>query len=607
MSAERIRELWARALSGSDLSPAERQELLGALQGDERLRREFLDDVEMHGALRARVQSDQHREDFLRAVSIGVGATDREGGFLRKLETRIQKPKTTRRIFRGRRVGLGPALAAAGVLLAVAAAIVLFTSRPTPQNPIATPKPPPRVKDKALPPPAPQEKPEDPAPARAERERMERELAKREEERRQVVEDLKRAADAQEQMRLKDLEAEIEKIADDFRRKLRSVEKPVSEPAKPTQTPERPPEKERTQLAVANVEEVEGEAFVVGKNGKTPARKSMDILPGQGLETAGGQARVTLSFGDRTLLKVEAETHLSELRAEGGKRVFIEKGVVLADVVPQRKDQPMVFAGVVGEATVRGTTLRLLVDPDPKKGMRLDVEEGKVDLKRLADQKTVTVVSGHYAVAAVGVDLAPKRLPISEILLTARQARISGIEWNFPVDPKASTGRAFETRTTSMKGTFPPPQDYKESNCVTFEFNADADQDYSIWIRARTIAKEIAYKTRGTGDDAFVIEIPEATLGGDIGSRNATLLNSPQRAFYDGYCNAPGYSWIGGAENSPSNNMVAVTARFPRPGRQILRVYGVEPPVRIDAIWLSTTQKTRPEPGSFGPLNSGRK
>jgi hypothetical protein len=58
---------------------------------------------------------------------------------------------------------------------------------------------------------------------------------------------------------------------------------------------------------------------------------------------------------------------------------------------------------------VVGTTLRLYVDPDPKKGTRLEVEEGKVELKNLAG-KTVYVESGHYAVAGVGVELVTRKL-----------------------------------------------------------------------------------------------------------------------------------------------------------------------------------------------------
>jgi hypothetical protein len=48
------------------------------------------------------------------------------------------------------------------------------------------------------------------------------------------------------------------------------------------------------------------------------------------------------------------------------------------------------------------------VDPDPKKGTRLDVEEGKVELRNVS-QKSVSVESGRYVVAAAGVDFVARR------------------------------------------------------------------------------------------------------------------------------------------------------------------------------------------------------
>lgn len=102
-----------------------------------------------------------------------------------------------------------------------------------------------------------------------------------------------------------------------------------------------------------------------------------------------------------------------------------------------------------------------------------------------------------------------------------------------------------------------------------------------------------------------MVELPEATLRGEPGAL-AAQLHSPKRVFFDGYSNVDGYSWIAGPENSPKGT-VLVTASFPRAGRQILRIYGVEPPVRIDAIWLSTTQKTRPEASVSAPPGAGRR
>jgi hypothetical protein len=86
----------------------------------------------------------------------------------------------------------------------------------------------------------------------------------------------------------------------------------------------------------------------------------------------------------------------------------------------------------------------------------------------------------------------------------------------------------------------------------------------------------------------------------------------------NGYGHATGYWWIGGDADffDAQGNQVSPAAavgekhgdesptivRFTKPGPQILRLYAYEAPVRIDAIWLSTTQRTRPDPGSRGPM-----
>jgi hypothetical protein len=47
-----------------------------------------------------------------------------------------------------------------------------------------------------------------------------------------------------------------------------------------------------------------------------------------------------------------------------------------------------------------------------------------------------------------------------------------------------------------------------------------------------------------------------------------------------------------------------VTLRFNRPGPQFLRLYAAATVQRIDAIWLSATQKTRPDDKSTGPVTA---
>ncbi|HVR85149.1 MAG TPA: FecR domain-containing protein, partial [Planctomycetota bacterium] len=159
-----------------------------------------------------------------------------------------------------------------------------------------------------------------------------------------------------------------------------------------------------TQAALAKVEEVAGDAFVVTKDGKSPATVGVDLIAGQGLETGGGASRIVLRLTDKTRVDLGPDSVLAELKLDSGKRIALTRGTVRAVVAKQPKGEPLIFTTPHGQATVVGTTLRLYVDPDPKKGTRLEVEEGKVELKNLAG-KTVMVESGHYAVAAVGVEL----------------------------------------------------------------------------------------------------------------------------------------------------------------------------------------------------------
>jgi hypothetical protein len=46
---------------------------------------------------------------------------------------------------------------------------------------------------------------------------------------------------------------------------------------------------------------------------------------------------------------------------------------------------------------------------------------------------------------------------------------------------------------------------------------------------------------------------------------------------------------------------VPARLRYARPGTQTLRLYPIETPVRIEAIWLTATRKTRPDASMKGP------
>jgi len=265
------------------------------------------------------------------------------------------------------------------------------------------------------------------AQRRAAEDRLQQIERKREElSRRPALPDANPGDEDRRRKEIEELRSEKERIEREMREAVELARKvgapPQGEKPRGPQDPGevRPEAKtpaEGTRVGVAKVERVEGEAYVLAPTGKVAAKGGEILLPGQGLETSGAESWAVLVYPDGTRIEVGGDTDLRELRADGGKRIYVAKGAVRAEVAKQPAGQPMVFATPHGEATVLGTTLRIVVESDPKKGTRLEVEKGKVQLKTLAG-KTALVESGHFAVAATGVELAARRILRDALFVT---------------------------------------------------------------------------------------------------------------------------------------------------------------------------------------------
>ena len=211
------------------------------------------------------------------------------------------------------------------------------------------------------------------------------------------------------------LKAERENIEREMKERVDRTPKPELEIAKPPREPEKepsspisPPPKpspQETRATVATLGEVAGEVFVVSDPEPSRAVAGRPLLAGEGLETAGAGSWAVVQYSDGTRLTLGPGSLVKGFSDAAGKRLDVERGTLTAKVVKQPVGKPLVFATPQGEATVLGTTLRLTVDAT---STRLEVTEGKVRLKRVSDGKAVEVASGHVAVAAVGVDLAPR-------------------------------------------------------------------------------------------------------------------------------------------------------------------------------------------------------
>jgi len=352
----------------------------------------------------------------------------------------------------------------------------------------------------------------------------------------------------------------------------RKVEERREEPGKSDAPPQSLPD---TKATVATVREMEGDVRL----GKVRAGPGQAVLAGEGLETAAG-SRAVVEFPDGTRVRLDPETRVRDVQP---KRLHLEGGALVADVTRQVPGKSMVFTTPHAEATVLGTTLRILIEAD---ATRLEVTEGRVRLKRLSDGQAVEVAHGHFAVAAAGLPLVEKALPISEIVLLPSKALRAGRDWALVPDDQASTRKALEA---SAVRSFDQSLSLLKGNSlgfVEFAFIADADTTYQLWVRGRcTAAKDRELH------DGVAIEVPGSTLSDQFLIPN--VPGGSDRVYVSGFGARAGYTWVCRAgdhfEQTP-----AVTVRFNRPGPQKLRMFAIETPVRIDAVWLSATQKTRP-------------
>jgi hypothetical protein len=151
-------------------------------------------------------------------------------------------------------------------------------------------------------------------------------------------------------------------------------------------------------VVIATLEKAEN-AAVLAEGRKKPAKPGQDFLEGQGLESGGASL---VRFPDGTRLEIGPRTVLREITTRNGKRIDVARGVMHAVVTEQPAERPMVLVTPQAEIRVLGTAFRLSVDPDDDGATHLEVEDGKVRAKRLADGKAVDVARGTSVRVAKG-------------------------------------------------------------------------------------------------------------------------------------------------------------------------------------------------------------
>ena len=167
-----------------------------------------------------------------------------------------------------------------------------------------------------------------------------------------------------------------------------------------------------------------------------------------------------------------------------------------------------------------------------------------------------------------------------------------GKDWSLVKDGDGPDGYVLQTpgHVGAKEGSYLK----QRSSYVTFSFWADADKEYHVWVRGWAMSAQDRPR-----NDAVLLEPvkgaftrPCPYVSGSSGE-NAVCV--------DGFSDYAAYGWVSGCVNQQKNEPVPSVVRFARTELQTLRLYSDEGRMRVSAIWLSTTQKTRPDPKASGP------
>jgi hypothetical protein len=342
-----------------------------------------------------------------------------------------------------------------------------------------------------------------------------------------------------------------------------------------------------TRTAIPRLDRVAGEVFVGVDGDRRAARAGLEIPAGLSVSTGLRNSSAGIVLPDGTRITIGPDATIREIaKGPKGMRIFVTLGTVTADVARQPADQPLAFVSPHGEARVHGTVLRLVVEGG---STRVEVKEGKVQLAR--EGRAIIVSAGQYAVLGAGAPMTPRSLSADEIVLLPQQVKLTGTEWTLQRDIRSLTGgTVLEAGPTTFKVV-----DHVETrpSYATYTFFASADREYRIWIRAASQEKGDPWNR-----DMVIFEPTRATLS----QKSPFYGAAPTTAWVvTGVSAVPGYTWMSGhGEEGKAEPPLVV--KFHETGFQNIRLYVGHPWVRVDAIWLSTTQKSRPNAKFVPPL-----
>ncbi|MBX7211169.1 MAG: FecR domain-containing protein [Verrucomicrobiaceae bacterium] len=243
------------------------------------------------------------------------------------------------------------------------------------------------------------------------------------------------------------------------------------------------------------------------------------------IETVGEATSASLRFRDGTMLNLSGDSELS-FSENGQKLLVLRKGSLSAQVKPQPKDKPMLVRTASAEARVVGTVFNLAARSEDT---LLKVDEGLVNLKRLADGSTIDVPAKSSAVASLDSGL--------KLNSTTTPEPLADWRFDFTHTMAPRDWRGFSDGACMMARPYVASR--KASGEVVTHFGisvrtAQLVPPLSLMVRDKSV---IRYRLKQTQNKSLqIMLLTSKTSGGYGGNFEARVDGSELKPDADGWC-----------------------------------------------------------------------
>jgi hypothetical protein len=165
--------------------------------------------------------------------------------------------------------------------------------------------------------------------------------------------------------------------------------------------------KDGAQLPEVRLASVQGEVWIEHGDTKHRAKAGLALRPGAVVQTAFG-AETVLVFANEPTRLLLTEESVFTLPATNAGPYLLEAGSVAAVVGPRPRGRPLRFRTPQAEAVILGTKFHLNCNASMT---HLVVEEGKVNIGRLADNASARVLAGQFAAVRENAPVTASPLP----------------------------------------------------------------------------------------------------------------------------------------------------------------------------------------------------